>query len=230
MTKVRKGVIRQGDVLIIPIDNTKISGKKLFHLRLAEGEVTGHSHRISNGQAELYERDGVLYLQVISPRVTLKHEEHRALEIPHGTWMIRIQREYQPIKTEIRTSSYCLSRSIFSPPLKLNNSRPVPNHQLSSSNDSSSLSNLSTELRQLAPQVNADYWQKLVTDTKKGQQYLEQFRLQKKQTGNQAEKVNRARIVSKKIKFVDKSCRDISSDLIAYLQPKPLSQELIKKI
>ena len=185
MTTGRKGVIRQGDVLLIPIHNTKISGKKLFHLRLAEGEVTGHSHRISNGQAELYQRDGVLYLRVISPQATLKHEEHRALEIPHGNWMIRIQREYQPIKSEIRKSSYSLSRSIFLPTIKLNNPRSVPNDQSSSLKDSSSPSSLSDELQELAAQVNPDYWEKLVTDAEKRKEYLEH--LPKKPIEHQAE-------------------------------------------
>jgi hypothetical protein len=32
-----------------------LKGKKLPHLTLAEGEVTGHAHRITEGQAELYE-------------------------------------------------------------------------------------------------------------------------------------------------------------------------------
>jgi hypothetical protein len=50
--------IRQGDVILQPI--TQIVGQKLSHLTLAEGEVTGHSRRISDGQAELYDRDGTL--------------------------------------------------------------------------------------------------------------------------------------------------------------------------
>ncbi len=43
--------IRQGDVLLIPAQ--PIQGKSLNHLTLALGEVTGHSHRISDGNAEL---------------------------------------------------------------------------------------------------------------------------------------------------------------------------------
>ena len=88
-------IIRQGDVLIIPCDSSVI-GCKLDHLTLAEGEVTGHSHRISNGEAELFERDGVLYLKVLSPTALLIHEEHASVNIPQGDWEIRIQREYIP--------------------------------------------------------------------------------------------------------------------------------------
>ena len=87
-------IIRQGDVLIIPSD-TLVKGTKLPHLTLAEGEVTGHRHRISNGDAELLERDGILYLRVLSPSAILTHEEHAQVTIPQGNWEIRIQREYE---------------------------------------------------------------------------------------------------------------------------------------
>ncbi|HEY9295792.1 MAG TPA: hypothetical protein VIQ31_05365 [Phormidium sp.] len=86
--------IRQGDVILIPTQS--IEGKQLPHLTLAEGEVTGHSHRISEGEAELYERNGTLYLKVFSPTALLTHEEHNQIAIPQGDWMIRIQREYEP--------------------------------------------------------------------------------------------------------------------------------------
>ena len=44
--------IRQGDVLLVPLVQPQNSfGKILNHLTLAEGEVTGHRHRISDGQA-----------------------------------------------------------------------------------------------------------------------------------------------------------------------------------
>jgi hypothetical protein len=92
---MQKPIIRQGDVLIIPSDSLA-TGTKLPHLTLAEGEVTGHRHRISNGEAELFERDGVLYLRVLSPTAILTHEEHAQVTIPQGNWEIRIQREYEP--------------------------------------------------------------------------------------------------------------------------------------
>jgi hypothetical protein len=93
--KFMNPIIRQGDVLIIP-SQTSITGTKLPHLTLAEGEVTGHRHRISNGEAELFERDGILYLKVLSPTAMLTHEEHAQVTIPQGNWEIRIQREYAP--------------------------------------------------------------------------------------------------------------------------------------
>jgi hypothetical protein len=86
--------IRQGDVILLPVQQTE--GQKLPHLTLAEGEVTGHKHRISDGQAELYEKDGTLYLRVLSKTAILTHEEHKPIQVPQGSWMIRIQREYEP--------------------------------------------------------------------------------------------------------------------------------------
>lgn len=86
--------IRQGDVILVPVRETE--GEKLSHLTLAEGEVTGHKHCISEGQAQLQEKNSILYLRVLSKTATLTHEEHKAIQIPQGCWMVRIQREYEP--------------------------------------------------------------------------------------------------------------------------------------
>ncbi len=86
--------IRQGDVLLIPAQPTQ--GKSLNHLTLALGEVTRHSHRISDENAELIEHDGTWYLRVDSLTATLTHEEHHEIKVPQGFWQVRIQREYEP--------------------------------------------------------------------------------------------------------------------------------------
>ncbi|MFH7027317.1 MAG: hypothetical protein ACHBN1_18415 [Heteroscytonema crispum UTEX LB 1556] len=92
--------IRQGDLILLPVQDVDIAQNKanslLPHLTLAEGEVTGHKHRIIEGKAELYEKDGTLYLRVISETALLAHEEHKAISIPQGSWLVRIQREYEP--------------------------------------------------------------------------------------------------------------------------------------
>lgn len=85
--------LRQGDVILLPVQQS--DGQKLSHL-IAEGEVTGHKHRISEGQAELSEKDATLYLRVLSEVALLSHEEHQVIAIPQGNWMVRIQREYEP--------------------------------------------------------------------------------------------------------------------------------------
>lgn len=86
--------IRQGDVILLPVQ--QIEGKKLPHLTLAAGEVTGHRHAITSGQAELYEDYGTRYLRVVSETALLTHEEHKAISVPQGDWIVRIQREYEP--------------------------------------------------------------------------------------------------------------------------------------
>lgn len=93
--------IRQGDVILSPLQHTNTAsgqemGQKLPHLILAEGEVTGHRHQISNGQAELHSSNGILYLHVVSESATLVHEEHKSIQIPQGSWIVRIQRQYEP--------------------------------------------------------------------------------------------------------------------------------------
>ncbi|AFZ36089.1 hypothetical protein Sta7437_2557 [Stanieria cyanosphaera PCC 7437] len=91
---MNKKPIRQGDVILIPTEQTE--GQLLTHLTLAEGEVTGHKHRISEGQAELYQTNDTLYLKILSQTATLSHEEHQTISIPGGNWMVKIQREYEP--------------------------------------------------------------------------------------------------------------------------------------
>ena len=67
------------------------------HCVLAEGEVTGHTHRIEEpGAAELLECGGTLYLRVIADRATVVHQEHRPLALPHGEYRVWQQREYTP--------------------------------------------------------------------------------------------------------------------------------------
>ncbi len=86
--------IRQGDVILLPIQ--EIQGQILPHLILAEGEVTGHKHHITAGNAELYEKNGILYLRIISQTAFLTHDEHHEIAIPQGNWIVQIQREYSP--------------------------------------------------------------------------------------------------------------------------------------
>ena len=91
---------QQGDVLIKKVSN--VMGKKLNHLTLARGETTGHHHTITEGDAELYEQNGTLYLKVMSETAILKHQEHKTLEIPQGEYEIGIVREYDHFTEEAR--------------------------------------------------------------------------------------------------------------------------------
>lgn len=92
--------IQQGDVLIkaineIPIGVKEVS-KKNGSIVLAEGESTGHSHRIlmeeNSVDAMFYEKDGKFYLKNIHP-VVVTHEEHKPVTIEPGTWEVDRVRE-----------------------------------------------------------------------------------------------------------------------------------------
>ena len=86
---------RHGDILVIEMNRIPKEARPLNHLVLAEGEATGHAH-IVNGEATLYERNGILYLKVHNNDAYLRHEEHKAINLPIGNYKIKKQREYQP--------------------------------------------------------------------------------------------------------------------------------------
>ncbi|MEA5597754.1 hypothetical protein [Rivularia sp. UHCC 0363] len=86
--------IRQGDVILLPVK--PVEGLPESGLTLARGEVTGHRHRISQGDAQLFTKEGNLYLRIFSANALLAHEEHGSITVPQGHWMVRIQREYEP--------------------------------------------------------------------------------------------------------------------------------------
>jgi len=100
---------RQGDVLIIEkndVDMKKMKAEKPIarnSVILAEGEATGHAHRVSaqpKGKAEVaaYMMDQVLMLHVPKAigKVTVTHEEHGPIELEADkVYEIRRQREYR---------------------------------------------------------------------------------------------------------------------------------------
>lgn len=97
MKKIPKAY-RQGDVLLIlRPGSVPANARKLPHLVLAEGEVTGHCHKIAAGKADLLEADGKKFLRVISAQgAKLVHDEHHQHVIPPGDYEVLIQREYEP--------------------------------------------------------------------------------------------------------------------------------------
>jgi len=87
--------IRQGDVLLLAIDQIPAEARSLDHLVLAEGEVTGHAHRITSGSATLLEYGERKYLRV-DEASELTHEEHGPHVLSPGAYEVKIQREYSP--------------------------------------------------------------------------------------------------------------------------------------
>jgi hypothetical protein len=100
-TTARKGLLRQGDVLLIPIDGVPDNATAVdsgSRLVLAEGEATGHAHTVLADQAQLVEaKDGTLYLMIDGARpASLVHEEHDTIPLSPGSYEVRHQREYVP--------------------------------------------------------------------------------------------------------------------------------------
>lgn len=92
---MKKGY-RHGDVILTSGISIPVGAKKIPKRPLAYGEVTGHSHQVSEGEFDLYEKDGVLFMRVLSDDAKLSHEEHSTIALPKGDYKVRIQREYEP--------------------------------------------------------------------------------------------------------------------------------------
>jgi hypothetical protein len=88
---------RHGDVLVESVTSVPDEARRLHHLVLAEGELTGHSHRIAERDAAvLFEMGSNLFLRVIGETATLIHQEHGPISLPTGVYRVWKQREYSP--------------------------------------------------------------------------------------------------------------------------------------
>jgi len=95
---------RQGDILLIPIDdvprNAKAVNRENGKLILAHGEVTGHHHAFDTDvtNVELVTKEGAaqLYLMVHGISAPLTHQEHATIDVAPGVYEVRRQREYSP--------------------------------------------------------------------------------------------------------------------------------------
>ena len=88
---------RHGDVMIAAVDKVPDGAQAKPTSVLAWGEITGHSHRIEDSKtAELYERNGQLFIRVIAESARVVHEEHKPITLPRGDYKVWYQREYTP--------------------------------------------------------------------------------------------------------------------------------------
>jgi hypothetical protein len=94
-------VIRHGDVLLVPrssLPETAVLQGKANDGRtvLAEGEVTGHFHAFDKGMPVDLLIDGATKWVRVTEPSALKHDEHKALQIPVGIYEIVTPVEYVP--------------------------------------------------------------------------------------------------------------------------------------
>lgn len=95
---MKQATYRQGDVLLIPVNEIPANLKRTKKVTLAYGEVTGHHHSIFSGAVGFADdENGVAeYLQVEDSVADLVHQEHDVIELPAGKYRSVIQSEYTP--------------------------------------------------------------------------------------------------------------------------------------
>lgn len=86
---------RQGDILIVPVDKLPEALRPREGNVIAEGEATGHAHRIEAADALLESVRGEMFMKLVSAS-RIVHEEHGPIELPAGLYRIVRQREYSP--------------------------------------------------------------------------------------------------------------------------------------
>ena len=98
-------IYRHGDILLKQIGELPKKTKKLNHLVLAEGEVTGHKHEVQVANKEdcrlMTDNQGRMYLEVATPS-PLTHQEHDTIKIKKGVYVVEHEQEYDPFEEEIR--------------------------------------------------------------------------------------------------------------------------------
>src|SRR5438477_9265 len=88
---------RQGDVFLIAASSLPSAGRVARQPVLAEGEITGHAHRLQDpASGQVFSVGSNLYLEVFAETATVIHEEHGPVTLPRGGYAVRIQREYSP--------------------------------------------------------------------------------------------------------------------------------------
>jgi hypothetical protein len=95
-------IIRQGDVLLIPVDKIPEGMKTTKKVTLALGESTGHHHTIYDGAVGYADDEDSLveYLSVTNQVGALTHQEHDTIAVPNGNYLNVSQFQYTPEKLE----------------------------------------------------------------------------------------------------------------------------------
>lgn len=92
---------QQGDVTIKPVSEIPDGAKPVGSRVLREGEATGHAHRVTTADVLLFLHEGTLYMRAPSGTEVV-HEEHNALSIPPGDYVVGAVREYDHFAEESR--------------------------------------------------------------------------------------------------------------------------------
>jgi hypothetical protein len=94
---MQNDLIRQGDLLFVPVGKMPENATRIETGIIAEGEATGHHHRLAVLEdAELAAHwDGTKMVKVGPNGVTVVHEEHGPVMLaPNTTYAVHQAREY----------------------------------------------------------------------------------------------------------------------------------------
>lgn len=98
---VGRGLVRQGDLLLVPVVAVPGQARKIGSGRLVllRGESAGHAHVVEDECASLHGWGSLRFLKIEGERpASLVHEEHDPLTVWPGVYEVRRQREYLPLR------------------------------------------------------------------------------------------------------------------------------------
>lgn len=86
---------RHGDVVIVRDDAVESDGVSTNRV-LADGEATGHAHRVSRAEVTRVVNSLVQRAITVKRADKVDHEEHKASPLPKGKYRSGIQAQYTP--------------------------------------------------------------------------------------------------------------------------------------
>jgi len=96
--------MRHGDVFLVEVKEIPATAKVKEDGILAEGEQTGHHHRVVSGAVVMEGFDEQLYVDVKDDIAKIVHQQHgdkvgnpiyRFKDIPHGKYRVGIKRQHR---------------------------------------------------------------------------------------------------------------------------------------
>lgn len=99
-----KEIGRHGDLSFRKVEK-EIKGKRSKSVVLAEGEFTGHFHRLTateGASVTLLEENGEMFFAVEGGNADLSHEEHNTITFKEGTYKVIHEREHDYFLEESR--------------------------------------------------------------------------------------------------------------------------------
>lgn len=104
---MERKIIRQGDILLRPVDSVPEGGERTSakELTIALGEATGHHHTLypttKQARATLIKIEGREFIDV-DPGYFLRHQEHEQHNDIGGCYEILREEEYDPFEEEMK--------------------------------------------------------------------------------------------------------------------------------